>query len=175
MTNEYIKQVMNDLRFCAGNFGCAGCSREANPECCTTIDSDAADVIKYLMDKAPDKTDGSTVDQGEDVNELSTEKACENCKYDLNWAYEEPCNGCFGCSKWESRVEKETVNHPEHYNREGSMECIDEMVKVFGVEAVKNFCLLNVWKYRYRAASKNGEEDLKKSDWYMRTYVDLDR
>lgn len=67
----------------------------------------------------------------------------------------------------------ETVNHPRHYNRENGMECIDEMILVFGKEAVKNFCLCNAWKYRYRAADKNGEEDLKKSDWYINKYKEL--
>ena len=67
----------------------------------------------------------------------------------------------------------DVVNHPKHYCREGGIESIDEMVLVFGVEAVKNFCLCNVWKYRYRASDKNGEEDLKKSDWYMRKYKEL--
>jgi len=65
------------------------------------------------------------------------------------------------------------VEHPKHYNREGAMECIDEMMLIFGVEAVKNFCLCNAWKYRYRAADKNGEEDLKKSDWYLNKYKEL--
>lgn len=67
----------------------------------------------------------------------------------------------------------EKVNHPSHYNREDAMEAIDEMVLVFGKEAVKNFCLCNVWKYRYRAADKNGKEDLKKSDWYLNKYKEL--
>lgn len=67
----------------------------------------------------------------------------------------------------------DVVNHPSHYCQEGSMECIDEMVAVFGREAVMNFCLLNVWKYRKRAVFKNGEEDLKKSDWYMKKYIEL--
>ncbi len=67
----------------------------------------------------------------------------------------------------------ENVNHPKHYNREGGMECIDEMILVFGEEAVKHFCLCNAWKYRYRAADKNGEEDLKKSDWYLKKYKEL--
>lgn len=67
----------------------------------------------------------------------------------------------------------EAVNHPKHYVREGAMECIDEMLLVFGKEAVMNFCLLNAWKYRYRAADKNGAEDLKKSDWYLAVYADL--
>lgn len=70
-------------------------------------------------------------------------------------------------------AEEDKVNHPSHYNREDAMESIDEMVLVFGKEAVKNFCLCNVWKYRYRAADKNGQEDLKKSDWYMKKYKEL--
>lgn len=70
-------------------------------------------------------------------------------------------------------TEHDSVNHPSHYCREGGMESIDEMVLIFGKEAVKNFCLCNVWKYRYRASDKNGEEDLKKSDWYMRKYKEL--
>lgn len=73
----------------------------------------------------------------------------------------------------EKKIEYDSVNKPKHYNREGGMESIDEMVLVFGREAVKNFCLCNVWKYRYRAADKNGEEDLRKSDWYMRKYKEL--
>ena len=68
---------------------------------------------------------------------------------------------------------KEAVNHPSHYCREEAMECIEEMILVFGREAVKNFCLCNAWKYRYRAADKNGEEDLKKSDWYINKYKEL--
>ena len=69
---------------------------------------------------------------------------------------------------------EDNVNHPSHYNREDAMECIDEMVLIFGKEAVKNFCLCNAWKYRYRAADKNGMEDLKKSDWYLRKYKEFE-
>lgn len=65
------------------------------------------------------------------------------------------------------------VDHPKHYNREGAMECIDEMELIFGKQAVMNFCLCNVWKYRFRANAKNGEEDLRKSDWYMKKYMEL--
>ena len=70
-------------------------------------------------------------------------------------------------------TEFDPVDRPRHYNREGAMESIDEMILIFGREAVMHFCLCNVFKYRYRAAAKNGEEDLKKSDWYMRKYKEL--
>lgn len=70
----------------------------------------------------------------------------------------------------------ENVNHPSHYNREGAMECIEEMVTVFGVEFTRSFCLGNVWKYRYRAGQKDSEsamKDLEKSDIYMKKYKEL--
>lgn len=78
-----------------------------------------------------------------------------------------------GTLKYGESQTKETVDHPSHYNREGGMECLDEMELVFGKEVVMNFCLCNAWKYRYRAADKNGEEDLKKSDWYLKKYKEL--
>ena len=67
---------------------------------------------------------------------------------------------------------RDMVNHPDHYCQ-GGMECIDEMVMIFGKEAVKHFCVCNVWKYRKRALFKNGEEDLKKADWYINKYKEL--
>ena len=107
-------------------------------------------------------------------------KACDTCKHcDLSCS-EEPCYSCYDHNHWEvpdiyseEVPAHDSVNHPSHYCQEGSMECIDEMVAVFGREAVMHFCLLNVWKYRKRAVFKNGEEDLKKSDWYMKKYIEL--
>lgn len=68
---------------------------------------------------------------------------------------------------------KEAVNHPAHY--QGKHECIDEMIAMFGVESVKHFCMCNVYKYRFRAAQKNGQEDLDKADWYMDKLMELER
>lgn len=73
----------------------------------------------------------------------------------------------------EQMADKEFVNHPDHYCRPGAMECIEEMIVLFGKEAVKNFCLCNAWKYRYRSTAKNGDEDLNKADWYIRKYKEL--
>ena len=68
----------------------------------------------------------------------------------------------------------DAVKHPKHYNREGAMECIDEMELIFGTEIVMHFCLGCVFKYRYRAGLKdNGYQDLEKSDWYMNKYKEL--
>lgn len=69
--------------------------------------------------------------------------------------------------------ENTSVNHPSHYNQEGAMECIDEMILFFGREAVMHFCMCNAWKYRYRANAKNGKEDMDKANWYIKKYKEL--
>lgn len=65
------------------------------------------------------------------------------------------------------------VNKPKHYNRSNAIEAIEEMEMIFGPKVVMDFCLCNVWKYRYRAADKNHEQDIAKSDWYMQKYKEL--
>lgn len=47
---------------------------------------------------------------------------------------------------------------PDYY-KVREFECIDEMMLVFGKEAVLNFCLLNAWEYRYRAGFEALDED----------------
>lgn len=74
-----------------------------------------------------------------------------------------------GCVKEEPKPDM--VNAPPHYTH--GMECIDEMIQLFGREATMNFCLLNAWKYRKRALHKNGQQDIDKSDWYIAKYVEL--
>ena len=69
----------------------------------------------------------------------------------------------------------DNVNSPSHYNRDGAMETIDEMLLIFGKFEVMSFCKLNAWKYRARAMYKNQNEDMKKSDWYLRKYKELQR
>lgn len=60
------------------------------------------------------------------------------------------------------------VNQPPHYMVH-EMECIDEMIVVFGPERTAEWCCQTAWKYRYRAGAKgSAEEDQKKADWYLR-------
>ena len=49
----------------------------------------------------------------------------------------------------------DNVNHPQHYNIEGRKECIVEMEEAFGLSAVKQFCVLNAYKYRYRRSQES--------------------
>lgn len=78
----------------------------------------------------------------------------------------------FNTSQTPESVKADAVNHPAHY--QGKHECIDEMLALFGVEAVKGFCMCNVYKYRFRAARKNGAEDIAKADWYMGKLMELE-
>ena len=71
-----------------------------------------------------------------------------------------------------SDSDEDMVNHPSHY--EHGIECIDEMILLFGVVETMSFCKLNSHKYRKRALDKGGREDLDKSDWYMKEYAYLD-
>ena len=68
--------------------------------------------------------------------------------------------------------EQEEINHPDRYAG-GKFECIDVMLDVFGADAVKHFCILNAFKYIWRAEKKNGVEDIKKAVWYLNKYIEL--
>lgn len=69
--------------------------------------------------------------------------------------------------------EPDMVDQPPHY-RQHAMECFDEMVNVFGVEAAKSYCKCAAWKYRYRAPYKGKfEEDNAKADWYLKKLSEL--
>lgn len=65
----------------------------------------------------------------------------------------------------------DNVNHPQHYIRNG-LETID-VIKAFtsnlvGMEAV---CTGNALKYLCRWKEKNGLEDLKKAEWYLKRLI----
>ncbi len=112
------------------------------------------------------------------INEHCRGRACCDCKVKTQ------CNKCGGLfSKHPKECEEaydilmslskeDAVNHPNHYTAHG-MECIDEMLLIFGEEATAHFCLLNAWKYRKRAMYKNGQEDMDKADWYIAKYKEL--
>ena len=63
--------------------------------------------------------------------------------------------------------QKDNVNHPSHYEKSCSIECIDAMRCAYGTDAVFDFCICNAFKYIWRFRSKNGYEDLDKASWYL--------
>lgn len=103
-----------------------------------------------------------------------TEMFCKNtlgCKHAFTINSEKRSNAK-ECFEPELDCESDVVNHPGHYTC-GKYECIDEMINIFGEDAVIDFCKCNVYKYRYRFAQKNGEEDLQKAEWYMGKLIEL--
>lgn len=115
------------------------------------------------------------------LTDIECTSNCEQCEYDCadfcgkNSEFSAPDNiidawyeKCFGANN----ALPNNVNHPSHY--QGKHECIDEMIKLFGVQAVIGFCKCNVYKYRYRADRKGGEEDIKKAEWYMDKLIELE-
>ena len=75
-------------------------------------------------------------------------------------------------NKYESK--SDPVHQPAHY--QGDVECIDVMVQVFGWEMVRDFAIVNAFKYQFRCMNKHEspDEDLKKAVWWLRFAVDDD-
>lgn len=92
-------------------------------------------------------------------------RKCDNCRHVLKAGNEEPCTGCKNLEHFEVAVD--VVNHPKHYADTCSLECIDAMLITFGTSAVIDFCMCNAFKYLWRYKNKNGQEDLKKAQWYL--------
>lgn len=62
------------------------------------------------------------------------------------------------------------VNQPSHYTA-GSLECIDAIEASMTKEAFRGFLKANCIKYLWRYENKNGLEDLKKCQWYLKTLI----
>lgn len=109
------------------------------------------------------------------ASRLQSEYACNNCihngvKSDDKVDNFTPLKGI--APSINEKPVNDNVNHPSHYAT-GKYECIDVMLEIFGVEAVKTFCLLNAFKYNYRSGRKNGLEDIQKAKWYIDKYIEL--
>ena len=66
----------------------------------------------------------------------------------------------------------DVVNKPAHY--QGKVECIDAIeAAVEGLEGIEAVCTANVIKYVWRYKNKNGREDLKKAEWYLKKLISL--
>ena len=63
------------------------------------------------------------------------------------------------------------VDHPSHYNQ-GGIECIDALEAALGPEGFKAYCRGACLKYLWRTEYKNGVEDLKKCEWYLKKLID---
>lgn len=72
-----------------------------------------------------------------------------------------------------SKSKNSNVDHPDHYS--GKHECIEVMRAMFGDDAVMAFCRCNSFKYRFRSSRKNGDEDVKKAEWYEDYLIKMEK
>ena len=71
--------------------------------------------------------------------------------------------------KKEFGKEQDMVNHPPHYNQRG-IECIDAIEAATG-DGYEYDLQGNILKYLWRYRYKNGVEDLKKAQWYLKDLI----
>lgn len=65
----------------------------------------------------------------------------------------------------------DVVNHPKHYNQSG-IECIDAIKAATG-DGFEFYLQGNILKYLWRYRYKNGAEDLKKAEWYLKKLIEV--
>ena len=106
-----------------------------------------------------------------------SKRACRTCLQDsLDWLLEEHKEQTTTKAISHEKETKtiDSINHPQHYEING-MECIDVLLATQGKEAVKSFCICNAIKYLYRWKNKNGAEDIKKANWYINKFLELEK
>ena len=67
---------------------------------------------------------------------------------------------------------RDNVNHPDHYTN-GKIECIDYIQDKLTDDEFRGYIKGNVMKYITREKHKNGDEDIKKAQWYLNRLVDV--
>ena len=97
------------------------------------------------------------------------------CDFDeLNESVLDEYVAAFEAAEKKKTPAPDNVNHPQHYELPGGIECIDVLLATQGKEDVMAFCLCNAIKYLYRHKRKNGIEDIKKARWYINKYLELE-
>ena len=75
------------------------------------------------------------------------------------------CPECVVCN-----LGTDMVNHPPHYNARG-IECLDA-IRAATSDGYQYYLQGNIIKYLWRYRYKNGMEDLKKAEFYLKRLMD---
>ena len=67
-------------------------------------------------------------------------------------------------------IKNDNVNSPAHYNQAG-IECLDAIAAATG-DGYEYYLQGNIIKYLWRYRYKNGNEDLKKAQWYLNRLIE---
>ena len=69
-------------------------------------------------------------------------------------------------------IQDDMVNHPNHYISETGLETIDVIeASTFDLKGIEAFDTGNIIKYICRWKNKNGLQDLKKAEWYLKHLI----
>ena len=68
------------------------------------------------------------------------------------------------------KTKEDMVNNPSHFNQAG-VEAIDAIRAATG-EGFEYYLQGNILKYLWRYRYKNGVEDLKKAEWYLKVLIE---
>lgn len=151
-------------------------------EICTTIRNELTEPFKKLMERMSRELE-KYCEYAREREKLGKAilDACEQSDNLRFVSIMNPQGQCFSDGRdlekeYEQQVKEEIaenanckpdmVNHPPHYCQKDGLECIDVMQLMFGKKAVIDYCRCNIFKYRFRAEHKNGDEDIKKAQWY---------
>ena len=101
-----------------------------------------------------------------------------SCSNATGWDYEGHTAMCKCDGVWHTegtpcpyRNKHDPVNHPSHYTK-GSVECIDALESaVIGLSGPEAVLTGQIIKYVWRWPDKNGAEDLRKAEWYLRRLI----
>ena len=66
-----------------------------------------------------------------------------------------------------SKMNKDKVNKPEHYQSDSGIECIDAIRASMSPLEFQGYCKGNITKYNWRWRDKGGVEDLRKAAVYQ--------
>jgi hypothetical protein len=63
------------------------------------------------------------------------------------------------------------VNAPAHYQSSNGVECIEAIKAAMTFDEFMGYLRGNCIKYTWRYRQKNGVEDLRKAEWYLRRLI----
>ena len=116
-------------------------------------------------------------------NEKSAEESTDDIYPTHDWSikHEPPCypdDDLYTPKKVQKVICKlestDKVNHPAHYNhnRKG-IEAIIAIEASMSAEEFQGYLKGNILKYLWRYKYKNGVEDLKKAEWYLKKLISV--
>jgi len=98
------------------------------------------------------------------VVETYDDLECDRIEDNLNWLD--------GLIRGSPEQPTDNVNNPSHYGN-GQIECIDYLEDFMTTEEFIGYLRGNIGKYLHRWRYKNGLEDLRKAEWYLKKLIEV--